>query len=208
MKNKKVGIIDYGAGNIENVVRAIAALGSDYKVITESQDFNYCQSLILPGVGAFPFGMKNILDKGISEGLRQAHDLTKPILGICLGMQLLFEESNEFVHTKGLSLLNGTVQELPSTVPTMKVPRFGWFPVVSSGESCWSRLHLRSGSYFYFAHSFYAKPIGRIPTLSSPHGNLKLCVGVFQNNLIGVQFHPEKSGTVGLAFLRGFLGIE
>lgn len=200
---KKVGVIDYGAANIENVLRAVRFLGQDVELISDPNQMQRCSHLILPGVGAFPFGMKQLAIAGFIDPLRKEVRTGKPILGICLGMQLLFEWSNEFEEITGLGLIKGSVSSLTAdfTQGTEKVPRIGWHTVTVNEPGNLQEWH---GKFFYFAHSFYAKPIGNFSQLVTSFGANQICAGFRDNNLVGVQFHPEKSGVNGLSFLNTF----
>jgi glutamine amidotransferase len=204
----KVGIIDYGAANIENVIRAVKNSGYSYLLVSNPEDMKSCNRAILPGVGAFPFGMKRLAQTGLATVLQQSAKQGFPILGICLGMQLLFNDSAEFGQTPGLSLIEGSVLGLPSNTKEQKVPRFGWYPVYSTGEFVWKKLGLNLGGFYYFAHSFYASPNSQYPKLTSEHGSLSICAGVAHNNIFGLQFHPEKSGPLGHKIITSFLELK
>ena len=204
----RVGVIDYGAANIENVVRALRSVGASFSVITRPQEVNSCFRLILPGVGAFPFGMKRLRETGLAERIKVASDQAVPILGICLGMQLLFSTSEEFGHTNGLSLLKGSVTKLPSRSRNEMVPRFGWYKVFPTENYTDSKLSIASGGYYYFAHSYYALPSDNSQSYLSKHGQVNICVGIEEKNTFGVQFHPEKSGLLGHKLLQSFLQLK
>jgi glutamine amidotransferase len=206
----KVGVIDYQAGNIENVIRALRLLKKDVHVITKPSDFSNCSHFILPGVGAFPFGMTNLEYQGLVGPIRKVIQEGKPFLGICLGMQLLFEKSEEFEITLGLGVVSGSVKSLKKEVDDvkLKIPRIGWFRVEKHTNLDPNRFpSVIENEYFYFAHSFHAIPTVENAHLVTKFGSQILCAGVWIDNLVGVQFHPEKSAQTGITFLKHFLDL-
>lgn len=207
----KVGVIDYGAANIENVVRAIRFLGKEVELISDPNQMAKCSHLVLPGVGAFPFGIEQLKNRGFAEELRGEAQSGKPVLGICLGMQLLFEQSEEFEVVEGLALFKGNVRSLGADFKgsKIKLPRIGWYRVNASDNALQDDFFSDwKDKYFYFAHSFYVMPTNRSASeLDTYIGLNRICAGYKKNNLIGVQFHPEKSGDNGLSFLEAFLSI-
>lgn len=194
-----IGVIDYGAGNLSSVLKAVKKLGYDAKVISTAKEINEADAYILPGVGAFCQAMegiaqiKDVLLQNISEG--------KYILGICLGMQMLFDKSYEDGEYDGLGLLPGQVKLLE--VSPLKVPHMGWNQLVEHGDDS-----IAKGSdkgYVYFVHSYYACPDDfNHVKLYSEYG-VKVPAMVRRDNVIGMQFHPEKSGETGMTLLKKFL---
>ena len=207
---KKIGVIDYGAANIENVVRAVRFLDKDVELISDPNQMANCSHLILPGVGAFPFGLAMLAEKGFVESLRGEAQRGKPVLGICLGMQLLFEQSEEFEVVRGLALFEGYVKSLGADFErgNNRIPRIGWYPVTANNDAFQDNFFGNwNNQYFYFAHSYYVKPTQSASQLVTLFGSNPICAGYKIENLIGVQFHPEKSGKIGLSFLNAFLSI-
>ncbi|HHV78499.1 MAG TPA: imidazole glycerol phosphate synthase subunit HisH [Firmicutes bacterium] len=197
-----VGIIDYGAGNIFSVEQALRDLGAVPEIVSGLTNLNDKDALVLPGVGAFRFAMESLSAAHLDEGLREWVRLGRPLLGICLGMQLLFDSSEEGEGVAGLGLLHGSVRRFPrESTPT--VPHMGW-----------NMVHFKKGSrlgtedkYFYFAHSYFCNPESdEIVAGVTYHGvSFPSIVEVPGRRLFGVQFHPEKSGPDGLELLKAFL---
>jgi glutamine amidotransferase len=215
-KRPKIALIDYGLGNLFSVARAIeAACGQPYLVSNISQ-FSGADGIILPGVGAFGDGIANLKARGLDELILKEFDHSTPILGICLGMQLMFEKSQEFGEHNGLGLIKGQVIKFPDNIVhrgrPLKVPHVGWHRAKLGGASR-TCIHLSSdilksfdSEYFYFVHSFYASevPVENILTLS-PFGDLEYCSSVWKKNFIGFQFHPEKSGAFGIRIYQDWI---
>ena len=202
---KKIVIIDYGCGNIESIKRGFDNIG---EYCTESNDLKEIKSathLILPGVGSFKNAINKLTNLGITNLIINHSLEKKPLLGICLGMQLLFSKSYEFGETNGLNIFKGEVIKLESTdKKKFKIPNIGWYSLVEGNNPKKEIECLNQGKY-YHVHSYYANPINRENiTHIIEYGNKKICVSYKENNNIGVQFHPEKSRQYGLGFLKFF----
>ena len=198
-----IGIIDYGAGNLFSVKNALDYLGVENCVTGDREEIEKADGLILPGVGAFPDAMEMLEKKGLAEVIsREA--LKKPLLGICLGMQLLFEKSCEFKETKGLGLIPGQVIQIEAK--GLKIPHMGWNSLELVGNG---RLFqgLPEEPYVYFVHSYYLKASDpEIVTAVTRYG-AEIHASVEKNNVFACQFHPEKSSATGLKILKNFAQI-
>jgi glutamine amidotransferase len=192
-----IAIIDYGAGNLFSVKNALDFLGFESEITADRSALARADSLILPGVGAFPDAMKRLAESGLAETIvREAE--RKPLLGICLGMQILFEKGFEFEETQGLGLIPGRVDMIEA--PGLKIPHIGWNDVTRATPCPLSR-GIADGDRFYFVHSYKAvTDMGNI-SLYAEYGDVIPGL-VFRGNVFGCQFHPEKSGAVGLRILR------
>jgi glutamine amidotransferase len=193
----KIGIIDYGMGNIQSVKNAIEKLNYSSHLVSNAQDISNYDFLILPGVGAFPNAMSRLEETGIDKAIFKHVELQKPILGICLGMQLLFSKSFEFGEVAGLDIVKGDVLPFVDYI-SEKIPHMGWnntFSIKPEYEGF-------EGDY-YFVHSFFCKPINSKDILFSTSYGIDYCSAVeIENRIFGVQFHPEKSQTLGLNLLK------
>ena len=199
-----ISIIDYDAGNIRSVQKALAFLGAEAKVTRDPEEIQNASALILPGVGSFGASMKNLERFGLVPLIREAVDRGKPFLGICLGLQLLFEGSEEDEGVSGLSLLPGKIRRIPEG-EGRKIPHMGWNSLTYPTPG---RLFekIPEGAYVYFVHSYYLPVEGEPPyevTARTEYG-AGIGASVEKGNLFACQFHPEKSGEVGLQILRNF----
>lgn len=196
-----IAVVDYGAGNLRSVEKALQALGADARLTADPEAVRRAERVVLPGVGAFGEAMERLRSSGLDEAVMAAIRAGKPFLGICLGLQLLFEQSEESPRARGLGLLRGSVRRLPEAV---KVPHLGWNIVAfREGERMFGSIP--EGSYFYFAHSYYAEPADpKLVTGQTEYG-ISFASAVRMENVWAVQFHPEKSQKWGLQFLRNFL---
>ncbi|MDP2600465.1 MAG: imidazole glycerol phosphate synthase subunit HisH [Deltaproteobacteria bacterium] len=208
----KVAIIDYGMGNLFSVQHAFKYLEA-YAIQTSSKkDILGADAVILPGVGAFGEAMKALKRLDLVGVLKDVAAQGKPFLGICLGIQLLMSESFEFGHHEGLNIIEGSVvrfgQERQKK-PEYKIPEVGWNRIHATLHRSWNSTPLRGlkkGTFVYFVHSLYVKPKDASVTLSvSRYGDTEFCSSLLSDNIFGCQFHPEKSGTVGLKILKQFL---
>ena len=200
-----VAIIDYDAGNIRSVEKAVRYLGKEVTVTSDPDKILAADRVILPGVGAFGDAMKRLHAMGLVEVIRQVAERGTPFLGICLGLQLLFEKSEESPGVPGLGLLRGKILRLPE-LPGLKVPHIGWNSLKYPNPGRLFR-GIPEDSYVYFVHSYYLKAQDEgIVTATTEYGTL-VHASVESGNLFACQFHPEKSSETGLTILENFLSI-
>ena len=186
-----VTIIDYGIGNIQSVQKALELMGATVTLTRNAADILSADKLLLPGVGAFGAAMDALRARDWVEPIQQAAGNGTPLLGICLGMQLLLSESDEMGQHAGLGLINGRVTRFPSSLP-LKVPHMGWNAIHHQSDS--PLLHdVDNGAYAYFVHSYYCIPDDAAVTLATVEYGMELTAVLGQNNIFGAQFHPEKS---------------
>ena len=199
-----IGIVDYGVGNLFSLTCALRALEAEVLVSREPETLQKADSLILPGVGAFAGAMEKLKASGLDQVVTEQAKAGVPLLGICLGMQLLFAESLEFGRHSGLNLLPGQVVPMAPRLPQgLKTPHMGWNRLhLCNGDS---RLLAQSkeGDFVYFVHSYYAQGCGAALAATTDYG-IPITAAVEQDNLFGCQFHPEKSGPAGLRILSSF----
>lgn len=197
-----IAIIDYGMGNLHSVSKAVERLGYEAIVTADAKEIMEADGAILPGVGAFGDAMQNLQNTGLDEVTKFYASSGKPLLGICLGMQLLFSESQEYGPHKGLNLLPGAVIRFQGD---FKVPHMGWNRLSFRQENPLF-AGLEEG-HVYFVHSFHAKPEQADDLIATTDYNGQVTAIVGRNNVYGMQFHPEKSGELGMSLLRNFLGL-
>jgi imidazole glycerol-phosphate synthase subunit HisH len=199
----RIAILDYGMGNLRSVEKALEHVGVTARVTSEAGEVRAADGVILPGVGAFPRAMERVRELGLDELIHERRDAGIPILGICLGLQLLFDSSSELGGASGLAMFPGRVDALDA--PGLKVPHIGWAPVRWERES---RLTegIASETPFYFVHSFAPRP-GEEELLGSAEYGTRFACAAERDNVFGVQFHPEKSSAAGLRLLSNFAGI-
>jgi len=199
-----IALVDYGIGNLRSVEKALQAVGAKTCLTDRAEIILAADKVVLPGVGAFGDGMMGLKSRGLVEPLKEVVRLGKPFLGICLGMQLLFEVSEEMGHHQGLGLLPGRVRRFPDL--GLKIPQTGWnqihFNTASGLLSC-----IDSDSYSYFNHSYYCEAAVSSHILATTDYALEYACIVGKGSLFGVQFHPEKSQAVGLRILRNFVEL-
>ena len=199
-----IGIIDYGVGNLFSLQASCRAIGQDVFVSGDGAELQKADRLILPGVGAFPDAVKKLNDTGMADFVREKAAKDTPLLGICLGMQLLFEESLEYGRHPGLGLLKGQMVPMEGRLPEgLKIPHMGWNALNVTGGRLLEGL---GGQYVYFVHSFFGENCADSLSAWTDYG-IPVTAAVEQGNLFGCQFHPEKSGSVGLSILRRFAEI-
>lgn len=198
----KTAVIDYGAGNLMSVTNALNYLGEEWVITSDVKVIEQSDRMILPGVGAFPYAMKILREKGFESVIREQAE-KKPLLGICLGMQMLFDESDEIEVTKGLGLIEGRVQRVQTEY---KLPHIGWNSLHFDNQSPLLK-GVDEGEYVYFVHTFAAVTKHTENLIASADYGCKVTAMVGRDNIFGCQFHPEKSGDVGLAMLRNFCSL-
>lgn len=200
-----VAIIDYDAGNIKSVEKAIQFLGEEAVMTRDENVIMNADRVILPGVGAFGDAMENIRKYDLERVIKAYVETGKPFLGICLGLQLLFKESEESVGIKGLDLIPGAIVKIPDG-EGLKIPQIGWNSITVNPES---RLFkgINDGSYVYFVHSFYLKCENESDVAAKTYYGTEIHAAVERGNLFACQFHPEKSGEVGLKILKNFINL-
>lgn len=198
-------IIDYGMGNLKSVKNALNFIGLESKISNDEDDIRNAKALILPGVGAFPDAMDNIEKLSLDKVIKEEVEKGKPLLGICLGMQLLFEKGFEGLERKGLGLLQGSIVKMKDDKENnVKIPHIGWNNL-SYNKKDELFNNIDEGNFVYFVHSYYAQGYRNEDLVAyCEYGNLKIPGMVRHKNVMGAQFHPEKSGTVGLNILRNF----
>lgn len=206
--NTEVAIIDYGLGNILSVVRACETTNIKVSVVSDPHDYNYNSPVIIPGVGAFPEAMRRLNSSGLSDTILEANEREIPILGICVGMQILFSNGEEYEKVKGLNLIEGDILKLNARDKngnSIRLPSMGWRKITCTQNSEKYKKSLEHLN-FYFVHSYYAKPTNSENIVAHyDREGFKVTAFVRKNNIIGAQFHPEKSGENGLKLLNNFL---
>ena len=204
----KTAVVDYGIGNLHSVVKALRHVGADVEVTASPSAVAEADRVVLPGVGAFADGMAGLRSRELVGPILDVIRAGRPFLGICLGMQLLLAESEEFGHHAGLQVIPGKVVGL-RPVPGAKVPHIGWNAIVPrpGGSFAGSALaDLPSETMVYFVHSFTAAPSSESDRLADAyHGGQRISAALARGNVLGCQFHPEKSGEAGLSILRRFM---
>ena len=202
-----IAILDYGVGNLFSLKSSFRAIGAEAVVTADAAVIKSADRLILPGVGAFADAARKLSENGLDEVLREEVARGKPLLGICLGMQLLFEKSLEYGEHEGLGLLSGSVLPFAENISSdLKIPHIGWNSLhLSIASPLWK--YVNEGDYVYYVHSFFA-PISHDYTAAETEYGTRFTAAVAKDNVFGCQFHPEKSGKVGLGILRGFCEME
>ena len=199
-----IAIIDYGVGNLFSLASSLASLGFDAVVTGDPAVIRSADRLILPGVGAFGDAADKLRETGLDELIRDEVKKGKELLGICLGMQLLFEKSSEYGVHAGLGLLKGEVVPLEGMIdPSLKIPHIGWNALKFVKPECRLFRSIREGDFVYFVHSFHAVGCEDSLSATAEYG-IPVTAVVAEDNVFGCQFHPEKSGKVGLAILAAF----
>lgn len=201
-------IVDYGVGNLFSLKCSLDAIGVEAKITSDGDELKRADRIILPGVGAFEDAAKKLKASGLQDIVIEEAKKGKPILGICLGMQLLFDKSFEYGEHKGLGLIKGSVRPISDVIPeSLKIPHIGWNALIFKGEKSPLFKYINDGDCVYFVHSFYAADCDKNTIAVSEYG-APLTAAVADGNVFGCQFHPEKSGTVGLNILRAFCETE
>jgi glutamine amidotransferase len=196
-----IAIIDYGMGNLRSVEKGFEHVDVDARVVSDVQSINDAEAIVLPGVGAFRDCMNNLNEFGFTETIIKNIESGKPFFGICLGLQLLFTESGEFGHSRGLNIFNGNVPRFPES--DLKVPHMGWNSI-----NIKNRPPILEGiedeSYFYFVHSYYVAPEDSSITATTTDYGVEFTSMIWKDNVFATQFHPEKSQELGLKVLKNF----
>lgn len=199
-----IAIVDYGVGNLFSLESSFAKIGAQVVVTGDENVIRNAEKIILPGVGAFGDAAKKLRDSGLGEVVVSEAKKGKPVMGICLGMQLLFEKSFEYGEHEGLGLLKGSVVPMKGVIPdNLKIPHIGWNALDFTSKKSKLFRFIKNGDFVYFVHSFYATDCDEDVIAYTEYG-ANLCAAVERENVFGCQFHPEKSGDVGLEILRGF----
>jgi len=202
-----IAVIDYGVGNLFSLCSSLQRIGTEAVVTSDPETIRKADKVILPGVGAFADAAKKLRDSGLDKVILEQAAQGKEIMGICLGMQLLFEKSYEFGEHTGLGLLKGSVIPMEGTIPAeLKIPHIGWNALHFTKESKLLK-YIKPGDCVYFVHSFYVDPGAESVVATAEYGK-HVTAAVQKDNVMGCQFHPEKSGEVGLNILRAFCEKE
>ena len=202
-----VAIVDYGVGNLFSLKSSFAAIGAEVVITAEEEVLKLADRIILPGVGAFEDAAKKLRESGLDNVLKQLVAEGKPLMGICLGMQLLFEKSYEYGCHEGLGLIKGSVRPISDVAPKgYKIPHIGWNPLIFKTPSPLFK-NIKEGDCVYFVHSYYATECEGAVIATTEYG-AELTAAVAHKNVFGCQFHPEKSGEVGLNILKAFVEME
>ncbi len=199
-----IAIVDYGVGNLFSLKSSLAYVGADTIVTSDPQVLRESEKIILPGVGAFKDASDKLFASGLAEIVTEEANKGKPLLGICLGMQMLFEKSFEYGETKGLGLLKGEIRPLTDVVDkNLKIPHIGWNALKLTSDKSPLFKYINEGDCVYFVHSFYATGCDD-SLIATAEYSCDITAAVGKDNIYGCQFHPEKSGNVGLNILRAF----
>jgi len=197
-----IGVVDYGVGNIRNVQKALEAAGADVRVSADPAELADCGGLVLPGVGAFGDAMRGLRESGLDRAVERAAADGTPVLGLCVGLQMLFDEGHEFGRHAGLGLLPGRVVRFPEAAGV--VPHVGWNRVRPVREHTLF-AGIEPGDFFYFVHSYYVEPAEPADVLATTEYGLEYASVCARGNVMGAQFHPEKSQRAGLRLLENFV---
>jgi imidazole glycerol-phosphate synthase subunit HisH len=205
-------VVDYGIGNVRSVCRAVESCGGRPILSSEAKEIARAERLVVPGVGAFSDCVDALRNQRLVDPIYKFITTGRPFLGICVGMQMLFEHSEEFDGADGLGIIRGSVQQIATQsdgVKKRKIPHIGWGGVVPEHQNGWTNTPLDTtspGTYFYFVHSFVAQPADPECLIAvTDHQGLKITAAVQKENVFGVQFHPEKSGLAGINFWSRFI---
>ena len=202
-----ITIVDYGVGNLFSLKSSFGFVGEEAQVSGDPDVILHAEKIILPGVGAFADAAQKLRAPGLDEALRQAVRRGTPLLGICLGMQLLFDKSYEYGEHAGLSLIPGNVRPIADVIPSgLKIPHIGWNALHFTENRSPIFRDTREGDCVYFVHSYYAADCAPAVTATAEYG-AELTAAVQRDNVLGCQFHPEKSGRVGLGILKAFCDL-
>ncbi|MDD5596086.1 MAG: imidazole glycerol phosphate synthase subunit HisH [Candidatus Omnitrophica bacterium] len=201
-----IAIIDYGMGNIHSVEKALQSFGEKTLIANSPEALKNCEKIVLPGVGAFDDAMLELKKQGLIAGIKEEIKKKKVFLGICLGMQLLFEQSQEAKEEKGLGILSGDVKKF-SEKSGQKVPHMGWNQLKIKNQACPLLKGIPDNSSVYFCHSYYPDPQEAQAIATTTDYGINFASIVWKDNIYGVQFHPEKSQEIGLKMLKNFIEL-
>ncbi len=202
-----IAIIDYGVGNLFSLKSSFAYIGQDAIVTNDVDVIRNADRVILPGVGAFGDAAKKLFDSGLAQVVIELANKNKPILGICLGMQLLFEKSYEYGEHDGLGLIKGSIKPIAEEVSSeYKIPHIGWNALKFTNKTSPLFKYIKEGDYVYFVHSYYGADCDEALIATAEYG-IDVAAAVNNGSVYGTQFHPEKSGDVGMNILRAFCEI-
>ena len=203
-----IAIIDYGVGNLFSLKSSFEAIGAQIVVTNDPDEIRNADKILLPGVGAFEDAAKKLRASSLSDIIIEEAKNGKPLLGICLGMQLLFEKSYEYGEHQGLGLIKGEIRPISDVIPKdLKIPHIGWNALSIKGNPSPIFKNIKDGDFVYFVHSYYGANCEESVIATSEYG-AELTAAVASKNVFGCQFHPEKSGDVGLSILRAFCELE
>lgn len=203
-----IAIVDYGVGNLFSLKSSFAKIGEDVTVTSDKKVIDNAEKIILPGVGAFSDAAKKLRDLELDTFLTEQTEKGKYLMGICLGMQMLFDKSFEYGEHKGLSLIKGEIQPISSVIDKdLKIPHMGWNPLIFKSENHPLFKYINEGDCVYFVHSYYATNCDE-SVIATAEYSKELTAAVAKENVLGCQFHPEKSGEVGLKILKAFCELK
>ena len=202
-----IAIVDYGVGNLYSLHRSFEAIGAEVKITADEREIKAADRILLPGVGAFGDAANKLYASGLSELITEEAKEGKPLLGICLGMQMLLEKSLEYGEHRGLGLIEGEVRPISEVIPKgLKIPHIGWNALQFQGEKSPLFKYVEEGECVYFVHSYHGANCGKNVIATAEYG-VPLTAAVGKDSVFGCQFHPEKSGKVGLNILRAFVEL-
>jgi glutamine amidotransferase len=202
-----IAIIDYGVGNLFSIKCSLNKIGADAVVTNDKEQIKNSDGIILPGVGAFGDAAAKLEESGLTNLIKELALNGKPLLGICLGMQLLFDKSFEYGEHNGLGLLHGQVVPLEGKISSLKIPHMGWNSLTFAKTNCPLFKYINNGDYVYFVHSYFAD-CQKDDLLATSYYGIDVTAAVAKGNIYGTQFHPEKSGDVGLKILKAFCQLK
>jgi len=206
-----IAIVDYGMGNLKSVAKAFEHLGAPARIVTKPKELARAEKVVVPGVGAFKPAMQNLKKDGFLPALDACAKTGRPLLGVCLGVQLFFDYSYEGGKTRGLGFLKGEAVHFKTAFQkrriALKVPHIGWnqLELTAHGRQCPLLKGVREGEFVYFVHSYFVLPASRAIIASRTDYGISFASMVWQDNIFGIQFHPEKSHTAGLRMLENFI---
>lgn len=203
-----IAIVDYGVGNLFSLKSSFEAIGADITVTNDEKEIKNAEKLVLPGVGAFEDAAKKLRESGLDKVVISEAKKGKPLLGICLGMQLLLDKSYEFGEYEGLGLIPGEIRPISEMISeNLKIPQIGWNALKLKGEKAPIFKYIKDGDFVYFVHSYHGTNCEKNTIATTEYG-AELTAAVSSGRIFGCQFHPEKSGKVGLSILRAFCEME